>query len=81
MQKGYDAFYGEPGKVEEMRCRICNTVCSVERNVLGPTVFASAMAGQHSYHDQFIYPNTGKRRHDEALKLFAVQVLILLFSR
>ena len=70
MQKGYDVFYEEPGKVEEIRCRVCGTECKVDRNVLGPTGIASAISGRHNYHDQFVCPNTEKKWHYKALKLF-----------
>ena len=70
MLNGYDVFYEEPDKVEEIRCRVCGTECEVDRNVLGPTGVASAIAGHHNYHDQFVCPNAGERWHYKALRLF-----------
>jgi hypothetical protein len=39
--KGYDVFYTEPDTVDEMYCKVCGTLCDVERSVIGPTSFGN----------------------------------------
>ena len=50
-------------------CRVCGAECEVERNVLGPTGFASAMGGTKTLHDRFHCPNIDIEWHETALRL------------
>ena len=67
--KGYDVFYIEPGKVDEMICGVCGSRCKVRRNVKGPVSFASAMGRMQIEHDYFWCPNSEAEWHSQALNL------------
>lgn len=67
---GINAFFQKPGKVKEMRCKACNSVCKVTRNRYGPTSTASAMLKKSFYHDYFDCPNSGKDWHEKAVELW-----------
>jgi len=67
--KGYDIFHFKPDTVDEMHCKVCGTICLVERNVTGPTGFAEAMAKRSHLHDVFNCPNSGIPWHEQALEL------------
>jgi hypothetical protein len=64
--KGMDVFFEDPGVVKEYKCRVCETICEVERNRLGPTGFCEAMAGLKSHHDRFECPHSDKEWHEKA---------------
>jgi len=49
-------FTPDPGKFEEVRCSLCGSVATVERNVLGPTQMAESMFGGKHLHDRFTCP-------------------------
>lgn len=66
---GYTVFHPDPGKWDEMECRVCNTKCVVERDRLGPTCFAAAMGGSKRKHDCFWCPYHEAEWHEHALKL------------
>jgi hypothetical protein len=61
---GYTSFYCKPGTVKEWRCRICNAICTVERNRLCAGSFTEHMAGHKSLHDHFFCPHVGEGWHD-----------------
>ena len=67
--KGYDVFFTLPNTADHKLCKVCNSECNVERNVLGPTGHLSAMTGNHTRHDSFRCSNIGKDWHDKAVKL------------
>jgi hypothetical protein len=67
--KGYDVFYTEPDTVDEIYCKVCGTLCDVERSVIGPTSFGESIAKRGHWHDYFCCPNTGQPWHEKALKL------------
>jgi hypothetical protein len=67
--KGYDVFYTEPDTVDEMYCKVCSTLCDVERSVIGPTGFAESLAMRGHWHDRFVCPHAGKSWHEKALQL------------
>lgn len=67
--KGYDYFVVEPASVEVMHCSVCQTACRVERNVYGPTSFATAMAKDFRLHDIFVCPFADTPWHEQALQL------------
>lgn len=55
--------FPEPGKVKKIKCGVCGTQMNVERNVLGPTSWASAMAGFKYRHDRFWCPFVSQNWH------------------
>jgi len=69
MMKGYDAFFERPGEVQVRTCQVCATECLVERDKVGPTSFASAVASRHARHDFFRCPNADESWHEQALRL------------
>ena len=69
LAKGYNVFYEIPSTVEAMNCKVCGSICGVDRNVFGPTGYLSAMSGNYTLHDSFCCHNTEKNWHDLALKL------------
>ncbi len=69
MYKGYDVFFEKPGDVEERFCRVCGTLCKVERNRVGPTGWVAAMAKKDSLHDYFYCRYKNEGWHAQALKL------------
>lgn len=71
--KGFDLFISEPDSTARRFCRVCDSHCSVTRNVYGPTGFVSAMAGQFRMHDEFVCPHSDEPWHGRALKL-AIEV-------
>jgi len=66
---GYDFYAYEPGEVNEVKCRVCGTICEVSRNVFGPTTFVAAMAKEFRYHDAFVCPHASQPWHEKALRL------------
>jgi hypothetical protein len=68
-RKGYDVFFTKPDEQEAMYCKVCNTLCQVERSLTGPTGYIEAMGGRGHWHDQFTCPNSGKPWHEQALEL------------
>lgn len=68
--KGYDVFYTEPDEVKTMHCKVCGTLCNVERSVHGPTGWIEGMAGRGHWHDKFECPHSGNPWHEQAIKLF-----------
>lgn len=68
-EKGYDSFVTEPGKQEEMHCKVCGSLCDVERGVLGPTSFMEAMGRRGKMHDMFQCPYSEQPWHKQALRL------------
>jgi hypothetical protein len=64
--KGMDGFFEEPGAIQEYKCRVCETICLVKRNVLGATCMGEAMSGHKSRHDYFWCPHTDKQWHEKA---------------
>ena len=69
MQNGVDIFFFEPGSVEVMYCRICNSKCDVRRNAYGPASFAMAVGKMKKHHDVFTCPNAEKKWHSRTGKL------------
>lgn len=67
--KGYDAFFPDPGAHAEMHCRVCHSLCAVQRGKLGPTGFNEAVCGVERLHDRFICPHSDLPWHSEALAL------------
>lgn len=66
---GYDVFFTPPGARRLVRCRVCETECSVTRGRVGPTGFAMAMAGDSVRHDRFECPNASADWHRQARDL------------
>jgi hypothetical protein len=67
--KDYDVFYIEPDTVDKMHCKVCGTLCDVERSVIGPTGFAESIAKRGHWYDRFSCPHTDKPWHEMALQL------------
>ena len=67
--KCYDFFYTSPDTVESLTCKVCGITCDEDRGIVGPTGHLSAMSGNHTLHDLFRCPNTGKGWHNEAVQL------------
>lgn len=68
-QTGYDVFMADPGTVQGTHCRVCQTQCDVQREVYGPTSFATATAHDFGHHDMFRCPYAGIAWHEQALRL------------
>ena len=66
---GYEIIMTKPGELEEWQCRVCGTTAEVQRNLHGPTSWASAMAQKHTDHDMFACPHREKDWHEKALRL------------
>ncbi len=58
-----------PGEISEMKCKVCGTVCDVERNCKGMKSMGAAMAGMLNDHDQFTCPRSADEWHIRARKL------------
>ncbi len=56
----------KPGEVEHARCPVCGQEAFIERDVLGPTGFAEAIAGGQHLHDRVICPSEGALWHGQA---------------
>jgi hypothetical protein len=69
MRLGYEIFYTTPGKVSEMRCRVCGSICDVERDVYGPSNFAQAVNKINDLYDVFTCPIANRDWHAKALNL------------
>jgi hypothetical protein len=69
MRLGYEIFYTNPGKVIEMRCRVCGNNCDVKRDVYGPSNFVEAVSRTNDLYDIFTCPNANHNWHVIALKL------------
>lgn len=68
-RKGYDVFFTEPGQAAGMTCRVCGTICDVDRNALGPTGWSMGMSSAKVLHDHFKCPHSEKEWHLKALEL------------
>lgn len=62
-------YYGKPGSAPDERCGVCGMECVVERNIDGPTSWASAMTGHHRLHNVFRCPHYGSEWHKLAYRL------------
>jgi len=69
MRLQYERFYRDPGTTQKMNCRVCGTICVVERDVYGPANFGMAMAKVKDLYDVFTCPHTSKEWHEKALAL------------
>lgn len=68
-ERGYDYFVSEPDLHEEMHCKVCGSLCDVERGMTGATSFVEAMGKRGHRHDLFICPYSKQPWHDQALRL------------
>lgn len=68
--------WAEPENVEAPKCHCCGATCTIERNVLGYTCFASAMAKKKKLHDAIRCPNEGKDWHRRARELQTAMVFM-----
>jgi hypothetical protein len=68
-RKGYDVFFSEPERLDEINCKVCGSLCRVERDVLSPTGWAEAMTERGHWHDYFYCPHRDQPWHEQALEL------------
>ena len=61
--------WAEVGKVGNAACKTCGAECLIERDVVGPTNFASAIGGVKHPHDHIQCPNAGAAWHNQAVEL------------
>ena len=59
----------EPGIVKTVDCGVCNIQINVERNILGPTSFAEAMAGRSRRYDRFTCIHVKENWHKRIYRL------------
>ena len=64
---GYESFTTEPDTVDQMHCKVCGTLCNVDRSLHGPTGFAESLARRGHWLDRFVRPHTGKSWHYEVM--------------
>lgn len=64
-----NSFYVRPGTVDEMRCLICNAVCTVHRNIFSAGSYIEYLGGHKSYYDHFFCPHVGEEWHDNVTNL------------
>ena len=63
-------FSFDLGLVKEKKCRVCGSVCTVMRNVVGPTSWAGSMTGVKREHDYFHCPCVEESWHKQAEELY-----------
>jgi hypothetical protein len=72
-EKGYDIFLVSVGPedqhLDSCDCRVCDTRCNVQRDVVGPMSWAGSIAGCKTKHDMFTCPHSNEQWHDHALSL------------
>lgn len=61
--------WAEPGKVANATCKVCGAECEIDRDVVGPTNFASAIGGLKRQHDHIWCPNAGTDWHNRVVEL------------
>jgi hypothetical protein len=66
-EEGYR--WAEPGKITSARCKVCGAECVIDRNVLGPTNHASAIAELKRLHDHIWCPHARAEWHNQAVAL------------
>lgn len=59
----------KPGALAEASCPVCGAACAIQRNILGPTGFAAAMARRAILHDRIVCPHAGTGWHYRAGRL------------
>lgn len=59
----------KPGELVSTSCPVCGETCDIERNLVGPTGFAEALAGRASLHDRIVCPYADTAWHDRATRL------------
>lgn len=67
--------YPAPGTVETAKCGVCGTKMNVERNRLGPTGMAEAMAGKKHRYDRFTCPYLNMSWHR---KIYYIKMKVYL---
>lgn len=65
---GIDTFFTDPGQDTERHCHACGTLCTVTRNVNGPTGLAEGMARARHLHDRFECPHADQEWHLQAVR-------------
>ena len=58
-----------PGEISEMKCKVCGTVCDVERNCKGIKSVFAGMAGMFEDHDRYTCPRSDDEWHVRAREL------------
>ncbi len=66
---GVDVIFTEPGESGSRTCLVCSTPMKVDRNALGPTSFATALAGKRVLHDRWACPHAEEEWHLMAYEL------------
>lgn len=66
---GYDLFFELPNRASYKRCRVCDTLCLVKRNVYGALTWKDYNREFYQWHDSFACPHTNTEWHDRALEL------------
>lgn len=63
LTKGMDIIFAHPGQHDELRCRICGRVMSVEREVYHSTSMPEAVMGHRCLVDVFRCPDASRGWH------------------
>lgn len=66
---GADIIFTPPGESGPRDCLVCGTPMEVTRNAVGPTSFATAMAGKRAPHDRWECPHRSEEWHLMAYEL------------
>lgn len=66
---GVDTIFTHPGEANARECLVCNSPMTVERRVLGPTSFATALAGKKVLHDRWTCPHLHEEWHSMAYEI------------
>lgn len=66
--EGVTRWDTEPGEFAEKRCKICNNICKVTRNLNGPTYFV--MAASRRMYDSFRCTYVDNESHKLAFCLY-----------
>jgi len=73
---GIDSFRvrHSSGIKQEMTCLACGSACEVERDLIGPTSYISAMGKVQTPHDHWYCPFSQEEWHKQLVKMYKESV-------